>query len=37
MGTPTHMFCAKRILKCYPKLLHDIYLSEVGTVIEEDS
>ena len=29
MGTPTHMYCAKRILKWYPKLLHDIYLSEV--------
>ena len=30
MGTPTHMFCAKRMLKWYPKLLHDIYLSEVS-------
>ena len=30
MGTPTHMYCAKRILKWYPKLLHDIYLSEVS-------
>ena len=29
MGSPTHMYCAKRILKWYPKLLHDIYLSEV--------
>ena len=29
MGTPTHMFCAKRMLKWYPKLLNDIYLSEV--------
>ena len=28
MGTPTHMFIAKRILQWYPKLLHDIYLSE---------
>ena len=28
MGTPTHMFVAKRILQWYPKLLHDIYLSE---------
>jgi hypothetical protein len=28
MGTPTHMFCAKRILRWFPKMLHDIYLSE---------
>jgi hypothetical protein len=29
MGTPTHMYIAKRMLKWYPKLLHDVYLSEV--------
>ena len=28
MGTPAHMFCAKRILRWFPKMLYDIYLSE---------
>lgn len=29
MGTPTHMYVSKRMLQWFPKLLHDIYLSEV--------
>ena len=36
MGTPNHMFIAKRMLKWYPLLLNDIYLSEVGAGEDND-
>ena len=28
MQTPTHLFLARRLLKWYPKLINDVYLSE---------
>ena len=30
-------FCAKRMLKWYPKLLNDIYLSEVNPILDKSS
>ena len=30
MGTPTHMFCAKRILKWFPKVPKFLFLSSMG-------
>ena len=35
MQTPTHLVLARRLLKHYPKLLNDVYLSEeyYGTYI----